>query len=215
MHILVDLDGTLLDTRPGIIASIRFALDRLGAPVPAADELGWVIGPPLRATFPRLLPDSGLLEEAIALYRRSYRDGAMYQAAVYAGVPEALERMAEAGCRLIVATAKPHVFARPLLERFHLGHRFAAVYGPELDGTNDHKTDLLAHILEREGLAPRWAVMVGDRDLDVRAAAANGIRAVGVTWGYGSVGELSGAGAAALCETPDRLAATALALLAR
>jgi len=118
-----------------------------------------------------------------------------------------------AGCRLFVATAKPHYYARPILEHFDLARRFAGIHGPELDGTNDHKHDLIAHILVHEGVAPASAIMIGDREFDVTAAARNGIRAVGVTWGYGSRAELEGAGAAALCDAPGALASAALALL--
>ena len=147
MDVLVDLDGTLLDPKPGILGSIQYALRCLGAPVPPIDDLAWAIGPPLRTTFPRLLGGAGRTEEAVALYRENYRNGAMYDAVVYTGIPQALEALTAAGCRLIVATAKPHFFARPILEHFDLARHFAAIYGPELDGTNDSKADLIAHIM--------------------------------------------------------------------
>lgn len=205
MHVLVDLDGTLVDPKPGILGSIQFALRRLGAPVPPVDELAWVIGPPLRTTFPRLLGSSERTEEAVALYRENYLNGAMYDAIVYPGIPEALDVLAATGRRLIVATAKPHVFARPILERFGLARHFSGIYGPELDGTNDSKSDLIAHIIKTEGVRSDAAVMVGDREHDILAAARNGMRAVGVTWGYGSVGELTAAGAVMLCDSPAAL----------
>ena len=83
MDVLVDLDGTLLDPKPGILGSIQYALRCLGAPVPPIDDLAWAIGPPLRTTFPRLLGGAGRTEEAVALYRENYRNGAMYDAVVY------------------------------------------------------------------------------------------------------------------------------------
>ena len=212
MDILVDLDGTLLDPKPGLIGSVQYALDKLGFPVPPADELLWLIGPPFRVSFPKLLGTPDLTEQAIAHYRESYFNGGMYDAIVYAGVPDALDALASAGCRLFVATAKPHYYARPILERFDLARHFAGIFGPELDGTRDHKHDLIAHIIASERVAPETAVMVGDREFDVIAAARNGIRTVGVTWGYGSVAELQGAGAAVICSAPAELAATVLAL---
>ncbi len=212
MHVLVDLDGTLVDPKPGILGSIQFALRRLGGNVPPLDELAWAIGPPLRTTFPKLLGRDDLTEEALALYRENYRNGAMYDALVYPGIPEALAALSAAGCRLILATAKPHVFARPILERFDLARHFAAVHGPELDGTHDNKADLIAHIAEQEGVRRETAVMVGDREHDVIAATRNGMRAIGVTWGYGSVAELTAAGAAVLCEAPPSLARTVAGL---
>jgi phosphoglycolate phosphatase len=214
VDILVDLDGTLVDPKPGLIGAVQHALRKLGYPVPPAEELLWLIGPPLRVSFPKLLGRSDLTEEAIAHYRESYVDGGMYDAIVYDGVADALDRLCAAGCRLFVATAKPHYYARPILERFDLARRFAGIHGPELDGTNDHKSDLIAHIVAKEGVRPEAAIMIGDREFDVTAAARNGIRTVGVTWGYGSRAELEAAGAAALCEAPATLASAALALLA-
>jgi phosphoglycolate phosphatase len=213
MDVLLDLDGTLVDPRPGLIGSVQYALRKLGHPVPPAEELLWVIGPPLRVSFPKLLGADDLTEDAIANYRENYRNGAMYDAIVYDGVADALDRLGDAGCRLLIATSKPHHYARPILERFDLARRFAAIHGPELDGTNDDKADLIAHILAREGVAPEAAIMIGDREFDVTAAARNGMRAVGVTWGYGSHEELQSAGAAALCDRPGDLPCAALALL--
>jgi phosphoglycolate phosphatase len=214
MDILVDLDGTLVDPKPGLIGAVQHALRKLGYPVPPAEELLWLIGPPFRVSFPKLLGRSDLTEEAIAHYRESYVGGGMYDAIVYDGVADALDRLHGAGCRLFVATAKPHYYARPILERFDLARRFAGIHGPELDGTNDHKSDLIAHIVAKEGVRPEAAIMIGDREFDVTAAARNGIRTVGVTWGYGSRAELEAAGAASLCDAPETLAAAALALLA-
>ena len=215
MDVLVDLDGTLIDPKPGILGSIQFALARLGAPVPPIEELAWAIGPPLRTTFPKLLGGSERTEEAVALYRQNYANGAMYDALVYEGVPDALDALCGSGCRLFIATAKPHHFARPIVERFDLSRRFKAIYGPELDGTRDQKAELIAHIVASEGVRPENAVMIGDRAFDITAAARNGIRAVGVTWGYGSVEELETAGAATLCRAPSSLAASVAGLSRR
>jgi phosphoglycolate phosphatase len=202
MDILVDLDGTLVDPKPGLIGSVQYALRQLGRPVPPAEELLWLIGPPFRVSFPKLLGTPDLTEEAIAHYRESYFSGGMYDAIVYAGVADALDCLRAAGHRLIVATSKPHHYAQPILERFDLARHFTAIHGPELDGTNDHKSDLIAHIIASEGVVPETAIMIGDREFDVTAAARNGMPAIGVTWGYGSAAELQSAGAAALCDAP-------------
>jgi phosphoglycolate phosphatase len=205
MDILIDLDGTLVDPKAGIVGCIQYALEQLGAPVPAADDLVWMIGPPFRVSFPQLLGSPERVEEAIAHYRERYLGGAMFDAVVYHGMPEALASLRAAGHRLIVATSKPHRYARPIVEHFGLGPHFHAVHGPELDGTNDHKADLIAHILRAEGVDPAAALMIGDRHFDVTAAARNGLNAIGATWGYGSAEELTGAGAAVLCHSPAGL----------
>lgn len=206
MHVLFDLDGTLLDPKSGILGSIQYALRRLGARVPPADEIAWAIGPPLRTTFAELLGRSDQTEEAVALYRENYRNGAMFDAFVYSGIPDALSAISSAGCHLIVATAKPHVFARPILQHFSLDTRFIAIHGPELDGTRDNKADLIAHIVREHRIDVSRAVMIGDREHDMLAAGRNNMRAIGVTWGYGSAGELTSSGAATLCEAPVHLA---------
>jgi phosphoglycolate phosphatase len=215
MDVLVDLDGTLVDPKPGLIGSIQYALGKLGHPVLPADELLWMIGPPFRVSFPKLLGSADRTEEAIAHYRESYFRGGMYDAIVYDGMPAALEALSRAGCRLFVATSKPHHYARPILERFDLARHFAGIHGPELDGTNDHKGDLIAHIMAREGVAAQTAIMIGDREFDVTAATRNGMPTVGVTWGYGSIEELEVAGAAALCHAPSDLVAAVLELTRR
>ena len=213
MDILIDPDGTLVDPKAGIIGSIQYALGKLGHPVAPAEELLWLIGPPFRVSFPKLLGSPDRTEEAIAHYRESYLNGAMYDAIVYDGIPQALDELNAAGCRLLIATSKPHHYARPILEYFDFARCFAAIHGPELDGTRDHKADLIAHIIAEEGVRPEAAIMIGDRDYDVVAAARNGMRTVGVTWGYGSVAELETAGATALCRAPASLAATIEAVL--
>jgi phosphoglycolate phosphatase len=212
MHVPFDLDGTLIDPRAGLIGSIQYALQQLGRPLPPAEELLWMIGPPLRLSFPKLLGRQDLTELAIAHYRERYFAGGMYDAQVYAGIAEALEHLCAAGCRLILATSKPHHFARPILQHFALAPRFAAIHGPELDGRHDAKTDLLAHIVAEHKLDPKTAIMVGDRKFDVAAANSNGIASIGVAWGYGSVAELRAAGAARICEAPRHLAPLILAV---
>lgn len=202
--LLVDLDGTLIDPAEGIIASFQHALGEAGVEVPPADQLGWVIGPPLRKTFPRYVPEDAV-ERAVASYRTFFGGGAMFRARVYDGVPQALDELRQAGWTLAICTVKPRVFARPLAERLGLSGHFDEVYGAELDGRFDDKAELIEHILAERRLAPDDALMVGDRDLDVIAAGRNRMRAIGVTWGYGTAEELHAARAARLCHAPSEL----------
>jgi phosphoglycolate phosphatase len=211
--LLFDLDGTLIDPARGLIASVRSALAALGAPVPPAEALGFVIGPPLRQTFPRLLGDDARVEEAVAAYRAAYGGGLMFEARVYDGVPEALAALAADGARLLVCTSKPHPYARRVLAHFGLLDSFAQVYGAELDGRFDDKVELMAHLVAQEGLAPERACMIGDRLFDMRAAKAAGIAALGVLWGYGDEAELRGHGADALCAKPADLPAAIARLI--
>lgn len=207
--LLFDLDGTLTDPRAGIVGSLRFALDRLAVPRPHDDVLATYIGPPLRATFATLLGtrDRGQIEEAMRLYRERFAENGLYENRVYDEVPEMLERAGRVATAVYLATSKPAVYAERIVRHFGLAHYFRKVYGCELDGRYEDKAELLAHLLANEGVAAETAVMIGDREADIRAAKAVGAHSIGVLWGYGSEQELVNAGADVLCQMPSELAA--------
>jgi len=206
VKLLFDLDGTLTDPGSGITRCLRYALAALGKPVPAASDLGWCVGPPLRGTFAELLGsgDPELLDQAIALYRERFEAVGMFENAVYPGVVDGLRQLRMAGHELWVVTSKPQVYARRILVHFDLRDAFVAVYGSELSGVNADKGRLLRQVLAAEGFQGR-PCMIGDRRHDVEAAHANGLPAVGVLWGYGSREELVAAGADALVESMRQL----------
>jgi phosphoglycolate phosphatase len=213
--ILIDLDGTITDPARGIIGSCQYALRKLGAPIPEYNALAWIIGPPLRQSFARLLAPGGDAEEALRLYREVYAAGGLRDADVYPGVPQALVELRGIANRIFVCTAKPTVFARQVLEHFGLDGHFDRIYGPELDGRLDDKAELMAHMIKVERITPQSSVMIGDRDNDIRAAKANGMPSIGVLWGYGGREELVTAGATVLCERPGQLVQAARDLLIR
>ncbi|MBB3021175.1 phosphoglycolate phosphatase [Microvirga lupini] len=205
MIALFDLDGTLTDPKTGITRSVQYALERMGRPVPEADELTWMIGPPLIAGFTKLLGMADEAPEAVRLYRERFSDVGLFENEVYAGIPAVLRILQDKGIRLYVATSKPHVFARRILDHFELSRFFVGIYGSELDNRNADKRDLIRHILEQERFDPAQAVMIGDREHDAIGAKANGIMSIGVTWGYGSREELLAAGVACLVDDPQAL----------
>jgi phosphoglycolate phosphatase len=215
--ILFDLDGTLTDPFEGITRSIRHALVALGVDAPAQPELRWCIGPPLRVSLPRLLgtDDAARVEAAVAAYRDRYGTVGLFENVRYEGVPEMLRALRDEGRRLFVATSKPRVVAERIVAHFELAPHFEPVYGAELDGRFDHKDALIAHLLDTEQLAPERVLMVGDREHDVLGARANRIRALGVTYGYGSLTELVEAGAAATVDGPGEVVGAVRALDAR
>jgi phosphoglycolate phosphatase len=137
----------------------------------------------------------------------------MYQCDVYDGIEESLLALRRAGCRLIVTTSKPHVFAKPIIREKGLAGHFTVIHGSELDGTRDDKGELIAHIVKTERVDPANAIMVGDRKFDCIGAHKNGLRSIGVTWGYGAMSELRDAGASALCSQPKGLHRLALWML--
>ncbi len=208
MKILLDLDGTLTDPFDGISRCIIHALENMGLPAPSTVELrGWV-GPPLRRSFATYLErvGGGEAERALALYRQRFGRQGWRENTVYEGIPEVLSTLRMAGHQLLLATAKPRVYAQRIVAHFHLAPHLSAVHGSELDGRHSDKAELIAHILEHEGLAAKQCVMVGDRGDDMRAARDHGIPGVGVLWGFGTADELLAAGAACLAGHPAELA---------
>ena len=206
--LLFDLDGTLTDPRPGIVACLRHAMEGLGRACPDDEVLAALIGPPMRGTFARLLAttDRDRIEAAMGLYRARYGETGLYENRVYDGIREMLAEVAVRAPAVFVATSKPTVYAERIVRHFGLDRHFTRVYGVDLGGRLDDKKDLLAHLLERERLTAADTVMIGDRAADVLAARANGVRAIGVLWGYGSEPELRAAGAEVLCAEPRALA---------
>ncbi len=203
--LLIDLDGTMTDPAPGIIGSFRKALVDLGHEPPPFERLGWIIGPALRLSFPRVMGEGADPEPALARYRVHYGAGGMYDLTVYDGMVEALGALRGAADRMFVCTAKPEPFAVPILERFGLDGFFDGIYGAALDGSLDDKADIIAKIIAERDIDPARSVMIGDRKHDILAARRHGMASIGVTWGYGGAEELTQAGASALCERPEAL----------
>jgi phosphoglycolate phosphatase len=214
--VLFDLDGTLTDPKVGITRCIQHALAALGRAVPPEQDLLWCIGPPLQASFPQLLAtrDPALIHAAIAHYRERFTTVGLYENKLYPGVPEMLAGIKAKGHRIFLATSKPHVFARRILEHFQAATLFDGIHGSELDGTRADKGQLITHLLAVEGLAAESAIMVGDREHDMLGGRACGLRCIGVTYGYGSEAELWRSGAARLAADPAQVVMAVAALFA-
>lgn len=200
--VLFDLDGTLVDSAPGIWASVRAAAAELGLPRPTPDQLRAMVGPPLQDGFAAVFGLRGaVVDAAVAAYRAHYTAGAIFEVTVYAGIPELLQRLADDGATLAVATSKPGPSAVRVLEHTGLLGAFATVHGATFDGSVRHKDQVVGAALAAhpDGRDP---VLVGDRAQDVLGAAAHGLPCIGAGWGPAPDGELAGAGAAAIACTP-------------
>ena len=207
-HIYFDLDGTLTDPYEGITKCILYALDELGFAHPSKEYLHSCIGPPLYETFPEMVGKERTLE-AIDLYRERFVDVGWRENKPYVGILDALETISTAGQTLFVATSKPHVQARRIVQHFGMGQYIQQVYGCELDGTRSNKAELLKYAID-ENPGAENRTMVGDRKHDLIGAIENGMRPIGVSYGYGSVEELSSAGAVDIASTPACLPAVVL-----
>ena len=196
------MDGTLVDSTPGIWASIRFAAAELGLPGPTPGQLRAMVGPPLEDGFAGAFGLTGDdVARAVAAYRAHYTAGAMFDAEVYPGIPELLAGLGAEGMTLAVATSKPEPFAVQILEHIGLLTEFASVHGATLDGAVRHKDQVVGAALAAHPDGER-PVLVGDRSHDVLGARAHGLPCIGAGWGPALPGELAAAGAAAVVATP-------------
>jgi phosphoglycolate phosphatase len=213
--VLLDLDGTVIDSYPGILVSCHAALRALGHEPDETLDIRGAIGPPLEDVMQVLLQSYGddRVDEAVAVYRRRYGESGLLGSVPYPGVGESLEEMKRAGLQIYLATSKRAVFASRILDHLQFGRYFDGVYGSGPRGEFDHKPELLAHILSERALSPSHSLMVGDRRYDISAAHAVGMRGLGVIWGYGSRDELETAGADQLVESPADLARTVLSMV--
>ena len=202
-----DLDGTLTDSRAGIVNSFTHTLRAMDRPVPPPSRLEALIGPPLRQGLAGLLnsDDPELIGTAVEHYRSYFSETGMYENSLYPGIHKMLRTMSGNGWRLLVVTSRSRASARQIVAHFGLESLFSAIYGCGPDGSLADKRELLAHVLDSESGEPARTVMIGDRKYDMEGAVGNGIPAVGVLWGFGNMEELKRAGAMRLCDRPEDL----------
>lgn len=200
-----DLDGTLTDPRAGITGSAVYALRKLGYPTPEPSEIEWFIGPPLLWSFREL---TGCTEaegrRLVEKYRERYEVLGVHENTLYPGVHELLAALKANGRILAVASSKPAVFVRQILDEYRLTEYFTVIEGSDLEGKCVEKEDVLRMALARLG-DNRNAVMVGDRKFDVLAARRFGLKTVGAAYGYAQGRELEEAGADKIASSPAEI----------
>jgi phosphoglycolate phosphatase len=213
--VLLDLDGTLIDSQPGILASCLAALRALGHEPDDTLDIKHVIGPLLEDGMRILLQPYGddRVDEAVAAYRQHYGESGLFGSEPYPGIGSSLQEMRQAGLRIYLATSKREIFASRILHHLGFAPYFDGIHGSVPGGELDHKPELLAHILSQHDVLPSRSLMVGDRRYDMSGAHAVGMRGLGVLWGYGSRDELETAGADQLVESPADLARTVVAMI--
>lgn len=202
-----DLDGTLADSKSGIIRSLRYSLEQFNIDEIDEEKLTRCIGPSLTFTYTQWY---GLSDEdarrAVGFYRAYFERRGIYENTLFAGIPELLRALGEAGKRLVVATAKPTVHAKKILEHHNIAQMFADIFGSNLDGTREHKDEVIAFALESLQIERKESVlMIGDRDHDILGAKKNGIASVAVGYGYGAAEELKRANPHAIASSVAEL----------
>ncbi|MGX7245622.1 HAD family hydrolase [Enterococcus quebecensis] len=205
--ILFDLDGTITDSGEGIIHSVVYALKKMDLKVPKQTELYSFIGPPLNESFKKMYRlDTQSTEQAVEYYRDYYKEKGMYENRVYKGVTELLEALTKAGCRLYIATSKPEVYAKKILDHFGLASYFKGVYGASLNGERSKKGDVIHYALDEAKITNlKETVMIGDRSHDIEGAKENELASIGVLYGFGDAAELEAAGASIIVKTPREI----------
>ena len=195
-HVLFDLDGTLTDPADGITASAAYAFTALGHTPPPRAELEGFIGPPLDEMFGGAYgypPDKITL--AVRCFREYFSTRGIFENKLYPGIPQMLEALCAQGKTLYVATSKPTVFAKKILEHFDISQYFSDVEGSPLEHNGVAKNIIVETVLQRNKISPSTAVMVGDRRHDIAGGQANSLITVGFLPGYSSPNELEQAGA--------------------
>ena len=202
-YILFDLDGTLTDPAVGITNSVMYALERYGIKVNDRSELYKFIGPPLMESFEVYYGFSkDEAKMAVEYYREYYKEKGIYENLVYDGFEELLKTLKDSRKTLIVATSKPEVFAKQILEHFDLAKYFTYIAGSNLDGTRVKKSEVIQYALSSCSINNlSKVIMIGDREHDIIGAKAAGIKSIGVLFGYGDRNEHENAGADFIVET--------------
>jgi len=209
-YLLFDLDGTLTDPKIGITTCVQYALHAAGIEEPDLDKLEPFIGPPLKDSFMEFY---GMSEEAateaVEKYRERFRDIGIFENKMYDGIPAMLRKLQSKGMHLAVASSKPTVYVKRILEHFHIDRYFEVVVGSELDGTRVNKDEVVQEALNQlfhyKPIMRDQVYMIGDRKFDVEGARAMGVESVGVSYGYGDIEELKSAKADYIVQSVEEL----------
>lgn len=209
-YLLFDLDGTITDPKVGITTCVQYALEHFGIHEPDNDKLEAFIGPPLQDSFEQFYHmDAETAKQAVAKYRERFQTVGLYENEIYDGMADLLKTLKEGGCRLAVASSKPTVFVKKILEHFDVVQYFDVVVGSELDGSRAKKEEVVQEALRQ--LDPKGQVssgqmvMIGDRCFDVQGAKAHHLDSISVAYGYAAEGELQQAGATFVVDTVQQL----------
>ncbi|WP_461214962.1 HAD hydrolase-like protein [Lacticaseibacillus sp. GG6-2] len=207
-QLFFDFDGTIANSEPGIVHGIQYMLQKMSLPALTAAQYRTFIGPSLTSSLKRYFPQLSDADctQAVKFYQEIYVQSGIFELTLYPGVLPALERLQSADYQLNIASAKPEVMVKRIVEHFDLGHYFAGIYGATLDESiRSTKTAVLAYGLAQSGATAATSLMIGDRDTDMQGGRANHMRTLGVTYGFGSDAELRQAQATAIIQQPAEL----------
>ena len=222
VYVLFDLDGTLTDPKEGITKCVQYALADFGIMEPDLDALTCFIGPPLLQSFREYYGfDEEKAKSAVAKYRERFSTIGLFENSVFDGVHEMLEKLKENGKVICLATSKPEVYAKKIIEKYGVHQYFDIIVGSELDGRRTNKREVIEEVLRQASVKAesdavsinakpmenirKKAIMVGDRHHDIDGAKACRMESIGVRFGYAEPGELEEAGATYIVDTVKEL----------
>ncbi|APS29876.1 HAD hydrolase-like protein [Pectobacterium brasiliense] len=208
MNIIFDLDGTIIDSVPGIRTSLVYAIRQQGHAINEFIDISVLIGPPMNTIVRTLLTPyaDSRVAETVDIYREHYGLYGLNASTLYEGIRDSLEGLKSEGHRLFIATSKRQHFAKSILTNLKLYTLFIDIIGTPEDGSMDDKSLLLSNLIHKYELDIKNTIMVGDRKDDVISAHDNGLLAIGAQWGYGSHEELSHSKVDYWCQSPSQLA---------
>ena len=206
-NVFFDLDGTITDSREGIINGFEYALNYFGIKVEDRKYLEKFIGPSLANSFKK---EYGFNEEqvavAIAKYREYYSVIGLKESSLYNGIKELIIELANNGKNVILATAKPETYSTKILENYNIKQYFKFISGATLDGSRGEKGDIIKYALDNlKPINLDECIMIGDRHHDIEGAKENNMKSIGVTYGFGSEEELKTAGANYIAHNAEEL----------
>jgi len=206
-YILFDLDGTITDSGEGITKSVQYALKHFDIIVNNLEDLHKFIGPPLKESFKEYYKfDEEKANVALVKYREYYAERGIYENSLYDGIIELLDALKNDNKTIILATSKPEVYAKQILEYFKVDKYFTVVAGSDFEETRVKKGDVIKYALESAKISDlSKVIMVGDREHDIIGAKENNIKSIGVTYGYGDVIELTQARADYIANSTNQL----------
>ena len=208
-YIFWDMDGTIINSYPGVVESVLYALKHFGLTETNPEIMRRFIGPPLRVTFGEIYHmDETQIEQAVEKYRENYNAGGMFKCEVYPGITQAMDAFQKAGFKQIIASSKPEHMCRLLLDRFGLIEKMDDVVGASLDGRIDSKQQVLEEAFRRLGNPDkREVVLIGDTKYDAIGAKSVDIDCIGITYGFGTREELVEHDAVQVFETIEEVTA--------
>ncbi len=204
--VLLDLDGTMMESAPGITASVKKALAEMQWGMPEGFDYTRFIGPPIfdsLVRFAHMPPEKA--EACIRLYRKHYNGGEIFNNSPYPGMTDLLALLRRSGTKVCVATSKPQPMAEVLLKHFHLDVWLAYIAGADISDRESDKSILIRRCLEFCRIPPQRAVMVGDTWYDAAGAQKTGVDFIGALYGYGKKEEMQAYGAASFVNSVPEL----------